>query len=97
MVIARKQTLVQLTDELVGALDREAARTGKSRSAVIREAIEAHLHDEIEAEIGRQIVEGYTRMPQTEEELEWADIAAEETFRRLDEEEQGDPWEPHRP
>lgn len=78
MAVARKQTLVQLNDELVELLDREAARSGRSRSAVIREAIEAHLHDEIEAEISRQIVEGYKRIPETEEELEWADIATEQ-------------------
>jgi predicted DNA-binding protein len=97
MVIARKQTLVQLTDELVDLLDREAARRGKSRSAVIREAIEAHLHDEIEADIGRQIAEGYRRIPETEEELEWADIATDEAMARLDEEEHGDPWGEHTP
>jgi metal-responsive CopG/Arc/MetJ family transcriptional regulator len=85
MVIARKQTLVQLTDELVDLLDRRAAREDKSRSAVIREAIEAHLRDEIEAEIGRQIAEGYRRMPETDEELEWADIGLEEELKELDE------------
>ena len=92
MVIARKQTLVQLTDELVDLLDREAIRRGVSRSALIREAIEQHLHDAREAEIDRQIVEAYTRMPQTEEELEWADMAAEEMARSLDEEEGDQEW-----
>lgn len=91
MVIARKQTLVQLSDELVYVLDREAARSGKSRSALIREAVEAHLHDEIEAEISRQIVDGYTRMPQTDEEVSLANWAAREAARRLDAEED-EPW-----
>jgi metal-responsive CopG/Arc/MetJ family transcriptional regulator len=74
MVIARKQTLVQLSYELVDLLDREALRRGISRSALIREAVQRHLRDQREAEISRQIVEGYTRIPQTAEELEWADI-----------------------
>jgi predicted DNA-binding protein len=85
MAIARKQTLVQLSDELIQRLDARAAREGSSRSAVIREAIEAHLGDDFDEEIARQYREAYTRRPQTEEELEWADIAAEELARRLDE------------
>lgn len=88
MVIARKQTLVQLTDELVELLDQRAAREQKSRSALIREAIETHLHDEIEAEIGRQIVDAYTRMPQTDEEVRLADRAAREANRMLSEQEE---------
>ncbi|HYU59909.1 MAG TPA: ribbon-helix-helix protein, CopG family [Solirubrobacterales bacterium] len=83
--MARKQTLVQLTDELVELLDREASRTGKSRSALIREAIEAHLHDEAEAEIDRRIIEGYRRVPETEEEMRWAELSGIEAIRE-------EPW-----
>jgi metal-responsive CopG/Arc/MetJ family transcriptional regulator len=95
MVIARKQTLVQLSDELVELLDREALRRGISRSALIREAVEEHLQYAREAEIDRQIVEAYTRMPQTEEELAWADATTADAMRRLEEEERrfgGEPW-----
>ena len=88
MVIARKQTLVQLSDELVDLLDREALRRGVSRSALIREAVEQHLHDEREAETDRRIVEAYTRMPQTPEELEWGRFFADQVARRLDEDEE---------
>jgi metal-responsive CopG/Arc/MetJ family transcriptional regulator len=89
MVIARKQTLVQLSDDLIAALDARAAREGKSRSALIREAVQQHLHDEVEAEIDRQIVEGYTRLPQTEEEMEWGDRMAADVLQWLDEEDGG--------
>jgi metal-responsive CopG/Arc/MetJ family transcriptional regulator len=85
MVIARKQTLVQLSDELVELLDRHAASESKSRSAVIRDAIEAHLHDQLEAEIDRRIVDGYTRFPPTEEETAWAEESAIEGIRE-------EPW-----
>jgi metal-responsive CopG/Arc/MetJ family transcriptional regulator len=88
MVIARRQTLVQLSDELVDLLDREALRRGVSRSALIREAVEQHLHDAREAEIDRKIVEAYTRMPQTDEELEWGRFFADQVARRLDDEEE---------
>jgi metal-responsive CopG/Arc/MetJ family transcriptional regulator len=72
MVMARSETLVQLTDDLRRLLDERAAREGRSRSAVIRDAIAAYLHDEREAAIDRQIIEGYTRIPQTVEESAWA-------------------------
>ena len=74
----RTQTIVQLNDELLRRLDERAAREGRSRSALIREAIEAHLHDEEKARIDREIVEGYERIPVTEEELAWAEASARE-------------------
>lgn len=80
MLIARKQTLVQLTDELVARLDAVAARDSRTRSDLIREAVEALLVRDREAEIDRQIVEAYTRMPETEEELAWGDIGARAIF-----------------
>lgn len=85
--IARKQTLVQLSDELVTLLDQRAAREGKSRSAVIREAINAHLFEEWDEEVARQYREAYTRMPQTEEELAWADFGLDAHLRALEAEE----------
>jgi len=49
-----------------------------SRSEAVRLGLEA-LTDRLERErIGRQIVEGYQRMPETEEELAWADQSLEE-------------------
>jgi metal-responsive CopG/Arc/MetJ family transcriptional regulator len=93
VLVSRKQTLVQLSEELIEALDRRAATDGKSRSAVIRDAIELHLHDELEAERVRQYVEGYRRMPQTEAEMEWADWALDESLRALEEEEGEDGFE----
>ncbi len=89
MIIARKQTLVQLNEELLELLDQRAAEEGISRSAVIRDAVEAHLRDEVEAEKVRRYVEAYKRMPQTEEELEWARETSQAVFRRLDEEDGG--------
>lgn len=83
--VARTQTLVQLNEELLRRLDERAAREGRSRSALIREAIEGYMHDARSAEIDRQIVEGYTRMPETEEEL----AGVEQEMREMIEEE---PW-----
>ncbi len=74
MVVARTQTLVQLTDELLVHLDARAAREGRSRSELIRAAITDYLGVDREAELDRLIVEGYTRQPQTDEEVAWADL-----------------------
>lgn len=83
--MSRTQTLVQLNDALLRRLDERAAREGRSRSALIREAIETHLADEQRDEITRQIIKGYERIPTTGEELAWA----EANTRKMIEEE---PW-----
>jgi metal-responsive CopG/Arc/MetJ family transcriptional regulator len=87
MVVARTQTLVQLTDELVALLDQRAARTRRSRSELVREAIEAYLAEDVQADIGRRIVEGYTRFPQADDD-EFADAAQANAQRAVREE----PW-----
>lgn len=76
MLVARRQTLVQLSDELLTALDERAARRSVSRSQLIRTAIEQYIATDEDAEIDRAIVEGYTRIPPGEfdELAEWAAI-----------------------
>lgn len=100
MVVTRTQTLVQLNETLLAALDQRAARRGVSRSQVIREAVEAHLSADHDAEISRRIVEGYERTPQAAPD-EWGDPAAfasavtRDLHHRLDAEERiagHDPW-----
>lgn len=92
MAMARTQTMVQLTDDLIRLLDEEASRRNVSRSAVIRAAIEAFLAGGREAELTRQIVDGYRRLPPATPD-EWADLDAlgdrhtVETMQRLDDEE----------
>ena len=84
--------MVQLTDSLVVRLDQEAGRRGISRSALIRDLLEEALHDTRAAEIDRQIVEGYTRVPPTTPD-EWgvlgqaSDAGVRDVFARLDAEE----------
>jgi metal-responsive CopG/Arc/MetJ family transcriptional regulator len=81
----RTQTLVQLTRRLLQRLDERAAREGRSRSALIRDAIEAYLYDEEQARIDREIREGYERIPQTDEELASAEREGREAIRE-------EPW-----
>src|SRR5512147_3082739 len=81
----RTQTLVQLSRVLLQRLDERAAREGRSRSALIRDAIDAYLYDEEEARIDREIREGYERIPQTDEEVAWAESSAREAVEE-------EPW-----
>jgi predicted transcriptional regulator len=85
MSVARTQTLVQLSEELLRRLDERAAREGRSRSALIRDAVEAYLYDEENARIDREIREGYERFPETEGELREAEREAREAIRE-------EPW-----
>lgn len=78
MRVTRTQTLVQLNEDLLHRLDERAARDGRSRSALIRDAIEAYLYDEAKAKIDREIIEGYERIPTTDEEMEIAEASARE-------------------
>jgi metal-responsive CopG/Arc/MetJ family transcriptional regulator len=73
MAMARRQTLVQLSDELLEQIDRSRAAAGRSRSEVIRDAITRYLAEDHEAEIDRLLVDAYTRQPQ---EDVWSDEAA---------------------
>lgn len=85
MGVSRTQTLVQLNDALLARLDERAARESRSRSALIRDAIEAYLRDDVAAEIDRRIAEGYARAPQTAIEDAWAEAAARDAIRE-------EPW-----
>jgi metal-responsive CopG/Arc/MetJ family transcriptional regulator len=81
--MGRTQTLVQLSDELLAQLDARAARDGRSRSDLIREAVAGFLLADREAEVDRRIIEAYTRQPQ--EDLLGAERAADALIA-------GEPW-----
>lgn len=80
MPVSRTQTLVQLNEDLLRRLDERAAREGRSRSSLIRDAIKGYLYDEENARIDREIREGYERLPTTEGELREAEREAREAI-----------------
>jgi metal-responsive CopG/Arc/MetJ family transcriptional regulator len=80
MVVSRTQTLVQLNEDLLARLDERAAREGRSRSALIRDAIDEYLHDDTALQTDRAIVAGYERIPPTEDERAWAEASAARGF-----------------
>lgn len=77
--------MVQLNQSLLVSLDARADRDGVSRSQVIRDAVEAYLAADVEGRALQQVVEGYARVPETDDEL----AAARDDARALVDEE---PW-----
>lgn len=71
MIMARRQTLIQLDDERLAALDQRAAAEGRSRSDVIREAVDLLLGTGDAGAIDAAIVAGYERQPQPDADA-WA-------------------------
>lgn len=71
MGVARRQTLIQLDDARVAALDERAAASGRSRSDLVREAIDLLLGTGDAAAIDAAIIDGYARAPAPERDP-WA-------------------------
>ena len=67
------QVAVRLDDELLASLDWLVTRCSyENRAEAIRSALEELARRERSREIGEQIAEGYRRIPQTQEEIDWA-------------------------
>ncbi len=63
MVMARREVLVQLDDEMVEKLDEMARRVKVSRSELLRRGALAVLQADEWAQADERLVEGYTRHP----------------------------------
>lgn len=85
-----RQTLVQLTDQLVAQLDARARADGVSRSRLIRDLLARALGEA--DELDRRLLEGYRRVPQHDcwGDLEaWAAANARRNLAALDGEDGG--------
>ncbi|MGA8488003.1 MAG: hypothetical protein WB684_13115 [Gaiella sp.] len=67
-----KMITVRMSEDRVQAIDELVASGRASRAAVIVEAIDRLVADLERERIDREIVEGYRRVPETDEELAWA-------------------------
>ena len=76
---------IRMSEDRVAAIDDLVASGRASRAAVIVEAIDRLVAQLENERIDREIVEGYTRIPQTDEELEWAEWSTLESLRE-------EPW-----
>lgn len=63
MVMARREVLVQLDDDLVEKLDELATRTQVSRSELLRRAARAVIDADEWALADERLVAGYTKYP----------------------------------
>jgi metal-responsive CopG/Arc/MetJ family transcriptional regulator len=63
MVMARREVLVQLDDDLVRRLDALAAELGTNRSALLRRGAQAVISAEDLAAADRQLEAAYRRHP----------------------------------
>ena len=75
MVMARREVLVQLDDDLVARLDEVAKRTDVSRSELLRRGALAVLDADEWALADERLIEAYTKQP--------PDAALLEASRRL--------------
>ena len=64
MVMARREVLVQLDDDLVDRLDRVASEQGTNRSELLRRGAAAVLEATERARADRDLQDAYRRVPQ---------------------------------
>ncbi len=79
MVMARRQVLVQLDDDLVTRLDVVAADIGVSRSELLRRGALAVLEAREIAQADSELIQAYSRQPQDPLLVETASRLAGET------------------
>jgi metal-responsive CopG/Arc/MetJ family transcriptional regulator len=81
------QLAIRIPDDLLRDLDWVILRLHyDSRAEAMRDALVKLIDQERRRQIGEQIVEGYTRMPQTEEEMAFGDQAFIDSVNE-------EPWE----
>ena len=67
---------VSIPDDLYRAVERARKRSGKSRSAVMQDALRHWLRRQAEAALVREYEAGYRRTPESRREIKAAEAAA---------------------
>jgi len=68
------QIIARVDDRLMEQIDAiVASGEAESRSDAVRRALEAMIDQRRRRLVGESIAEGYRRVPETDEELRWAD------------------------
>lgn len=80
-----EKVAISLTKSLRRQIEELRRETGESRSGFIRRAVQRLLDDRARAERISQYIEGYRSQPETDEEVEAAQLAATELLA-------GEPW-----
>ena len=71
-LIWMKAIQVTFDEELLEQLDERPEVRERGRSRILREMTAAYLAEKRSEDIAREYREGYTKYPQTDEEIEWA-------------------------
>jgi len=75
---------VSLPEDLYRAVERARKRNGKTRSAVMQDALRFWLRHQEELALVREYEEGYRRRPEGRREIEAAEAAAVQLLRADD-------------
>jgi metal-responsive CopG/Arc/MetJ family transcriptional regulator len=89
MATRTKVIQVPMSEALVDGLDEASREREQSRAALIRELCERFLKERQEEKWDLEYAEAYERMPETEEEMAWAEMGATLLAERLAE----DDWD----
>jgi len=84
--VASRKIAISLPASLAGKIERERKRTGETRSALVRRAVERWFAEREERARIAAYVEGYRTHPESEEEIAAAEAGAVSLLG-------GEPWE----
>lgn len=76
MATGARKVAISLPDPLYRSVERARRARGKTRSAVVHEALRQWLDREAEAALAREYVAGYRRRPESRREVKAAEAAA---------------------
>ena len=71
---------LSLPVDLLRELERARKRRGKTRSALVQDALRLWLHRDNEASLVREWQEGYRRMPESRTEIAAAEVTGKLAF-----------------
>ncbi len=80
----KKVIQVPMPEDLLDQVDAAAELKGASRSALIREACVEYIASNRKADLIRQDIEGYTRLPESAADSEWRSRNAAEVWGEED-------------
>jgi metal-responsive CopG/Arc/MetJ family transcriptional regulator len=71
---------LSLPEDLLREIERARKRRGKTRSALVQDALRLWLHRESDASLVREWEEGYRRMPEGRAEIDAAEATGKLAF-----------------
>jgi metal-responsive CopG/Arc/MetJ family transcriptional regulator len=80
MARAAAKIALSLPDDLFREVERERKRRGKTRSALVQDALRLWLRHQRDAALVREWEEGYRRMPESPAEVAAADTTSRYAF-----------------